>query len=50
MTKDDIENLKSAWVAAVRRSVKIGFDVIEIHNAQYVEFSLDWQSCSEHMP
>ncbi|KAL8639432.1 MAG: hypothetical protein Q9228_003538 [Teloschistes exilis] len=33
MTKDDIENLKSAWVAAVRRSVKIGFDVIEIHNA-----------------
>lgn len=36
MTKEDIEHLKSSWVAAVQRAVKIGFDVIEIHNAQYV--------------
>lgn len=36
MTKDDIEHLKTSWVAAVKRAVKIGFDVIEIHNAQYV--------------
>ena len=36
MSKDDIEQLKSSWVAAVQRAVKIGFDVIEIHNAQYV--------------
>ncbi|KAL8860599.1 MAG: hypothetical protein Q9178_002952 [Gyalolechia marmorata] len=33
MSKDDIEQLKSSWVAAVQRAVKIGFDVIEIHNA-----------------
>ncbi|KAL8647375.1 MAG: hypothetical protein Q9210_005599 [Variospora velana] len=33
MTKDDIESLKGSWVAAVQRAVKIGFDVIEIHNA-----------------
>ncbi len=34
MTKDDIASLKESWLAAVQRSVKIGFDVIEIHNAQ----------------
>ncbi|KAL8651127.1 MAG: hypothetical protein Q9226_004846 [Calogaya cf. arnoldii] len=33
MTKEDIEHLKNSWVAAVQRAVKIGFDVIEIHNA-----------------
>ncbi|TVY85412.1 NADPH dehydrogenase afvA [Lachnellula suecica] len=33
MTLDDIENLKTAWVAGVKRAVKAGFDVIEIHNA-----------------
>ena len=33
MTISDIEELKTAWAAAVRRSVKAGFDVIEIHNA-----------------
>ncbi|KAL8947396.1 MAG: hypothetical protein Q9222_006318 [Ikaeria aurantiellina] len=33
MTKHDIEHLKSSWVAAVKRSVDIGFDAIEIHNA-----------------
>ncbi|KAI4139367.1 MAG: hypothetical protein L6R39_006323 [Caloplaca ligustica] len=33
MSKDDIESLKRSWVAAVQRAVKIGFDVIEIHNA-----------------
>ncbi|KAL8868494.1 MAG: hypothetical protein Q9198_008159, partial [Flavoplaca austrocitrina] len=36
MTRDDIEHFKNAWVAAVQRAVTIGFDVIEIHNAQYV--------------
>ena len=36
MTKDDIKHLKNAWVAAVQRAVKVGFDAIEIHNAQYV--------------
>ncbi|MCJ1237415.1 hypothetical protein MMC14_005400 [Varicellaria rhodocarpa] len=33
MTKSDIENLKKAWVAATKRAVTAGFDVIEIHNA-----------------
>ncbi|KAL8904103.1 MAG: hypothetical protein Q9207_003494 [Kuettlingeria erythrocarpa] len=33
MTKDDIASLKESWVAAVQRAVKIGFDVIEVHNA-----------------
>ncbi|KAI4271786.1 MAG: hypothetical protein LQ337_005753 [Flavoplaca oasis] len=33
MTRDDIKHFKIAWVAAVQRAVKIGFDVIEIHNA-----------------
>jgi 2,4-dienoyl-CoA reductase-like NADH-dependent reductase (Old Yellow Enzyme family) len=30
---DDIEELKKAWGAALKRAVKAGFDVIEIHNA-----------------
>ncbi|KAK4693456.1 hypothetical protein P7C71_g3950, partial [Lecanoromycetidae sp. Uapishka_2] len=33
MTKDDIEGLKKAWVASVKRALVCGFDVIEIHNA-----------------
>jgi 2,4-dienoyl-CoA reductase-like NADH-dependent reductase (Old Yellow Enzyme family) len=33
MTLSDIEELKTAWVAAVHRAIKAGFDVIEIHNA-----------------
>jgi 2,4-dienoyl-CoA reductase-like NADH-dependent reductase (Old Yellow Enzyme family) len=33
MTLADIESFKKSWVAAVRRTVKAGFDVIEIHNA-----------------
>lgn len=33
MSLDDIETLKTAWVAAVKRAVRAGFDVIEIHNA-----------------
>ena len=33
MTDSDIAELKEAWVAAVKRAVKAGFDVIEIHNA-----------------
>ena len=34
LSRDDIENLKQAWVASVKRAVSAGFDVIEIHNAQ----------------
>ncbi|PGH17394.1 hypothetical protein AJ80_04850 [Polytolypa hystricis UAMH7299] len=33
MTKQDIEEFKEAWGAAVRRAVKAGVDFIEIHNA-----------------
>ncbi|SLM39941.1 fmn-linked oxidoreductase [Lasallia pustulata] len=33
MTKSDIENFKTAWVAALKRALTAGFDVIEIHNA-----------------
>lgn len=32
-TLEQIEDLKTAWIAAVRRALKAGFDVIEIHNA-----------------
>ena len=38
MTRSDIEDLKKAWLASVKRAVECGFDVIEIHNAQYVNF------------
>ena len=34
MTKEDIESLKKAWVASVKRALSAGFDVIETHNAQ----------------
>ena len=34
MTEDDIENVKKAFAASVKRAVACGFDVIEIHNAQ----------------
>ena len=33
MTKQDIEDLKTKWVAAVKRAVAAGADFIEIHNA-----------------
>ncbi|KAI9743013.1 MAG: hypothetical protein M1818_003308 [Claussenomyces sp. TS43310] len=33
MTLEDIEKLKQAWAASVKRAVTAGFDVIEIHNA-----------------
>ena len=33
MTKQDIEDLKRAWVAAVKRAVKAGADFVEIHGA-----------------
>lgn len=33
MTKRDIENFKTAWVASVKRALTAGFDMIEIHNA-----------------
>ncbi|EEQ92628.1 hypothetical protein RJZ56_007813 [Blastomyces dermatitidis] len=40
MTKQDIEEVKEAWGAAVRRAVKAGVDYIEIHNAHgYLLFS-----------
>ncbi|KAI9841888.1 MAG: hypothetical protein M1838_003359 [Thelocarpon superellum] len=33
MSKHDIAAFKTAWVAAVKRALAAGFDVIEIHNA-----------------
>ncbi|KAE8453297.1 hypothetical protein EG329_011364 [Mollisiaceae sp. DMI_Dod_QoI] len=33
MSERDIEELKKAWGEAVKRAVRAGFDVIEIHNA-----------------
>ncbi|KAJ5579545.1 uncharacterized protein N7459_005530 [Penicillium hispanicum] len=33
MTKADIQEVKDAWVAAVRRALAAGVDLIEIHNA-----------------
>lgn len=33
MSLQDIADLKDAWVAAIKRSLTCGFDVIEIHNA-----------------
>ena len=33
MTKNDIEDFKKAYLAAVKRALKAGFDLIEIHNA-----------------
>ncbi|KAL2858005.1 hypothetical protein BJY01DRAFT_201733, partial [Aspergillus pseudoustus] len=33
MTKQDIEDFKAAWVAAVKRALRAGVDFIEIHNA-----------------
>ena len=33
MTKADIEEFKTAWVAAVKRAVSAGADFVEIHNA-----------------
>ena len=32
VTKEQIEEIKEAFVASVKRAVKAGFDVIEIHN------------------
>lgn len=34
LSQQDIEDLKAAFVASVKRALKAGFDVIEIHNAQ----------------
>jgi 2,4-dienoyl-CoA reductase-like NADH-dependent reductase (Old Yellow Enzyme family) len=33
MTKQDIENVKAAFVASAKRALEAGFDAIEIHNA-----------------
>ena len=33
LSKADIEDLKKAWAAAVKRALECGFDTIEIHNA-----------------
>ena len=33
MLKDDIEEVKAAWVRAAQRSLQAGFDVLEIHGA-----------------
>lgn len=34
MSLKDIEDFKAAWKASVERALEIGFDAIEIHNAQ----------------
>ena len=34
MSTDDIENVKKAFLASVKRAIACGFDVIEIHCAQ----------------
>ncbi|KGO74156.1 Aldolase-type TIM barrel [Penicillium italicum] len=39
MTQDDIAELKTAWVAAVKRAMAAGCDFIEIHNAHGYLFS-----------
>jgi 2,4-dienoyl-CoA reductase-like NADH-dependent reductase (Old Yellow Enzyme family) len=36
MTLQDIEDFKAAFLAAVRRAVDCGFDIIEIHNGTHV--------------
>ncbi|KAF5870274.1 putative nadh-dependent flavin oxidoreductase protein [Botrytis fragariae] len=33
MTLEDIQEFKDAWAASVKRALRAGFDVIEIHNA-----------------
>ena len=33
MSKRNIEDLKKAWLASLKRAIACGFDVIEIHNA-----------------
>jgi len=33
LTLEEISKLKQAWVAAVERSLRVGFDVIEVHSA-----------------
>jgi 2,4-dienoyl-CoA reductase-like NADH-dependent reductase (Old Yellow Enzyme family) len=33
LTLSQIDDLKTAWVAAVKRALKAGFDAVEIHNA-----------------
>jgi 2,4-dienoyl-CoA reductase-like NADH-dependent reductase (Old Yellow Enzyme family) len=46
ITKDDIESFKQAWGASVQRALAAGFDVIEIHNAQYgLSLEADFISC-----
>lgn len=42
MTKQDITDLKTAWVAAIQRALRAGFDTIEIHNA-HVSESRSWR-------
>lgn len=33
MSLDDIESFKKSWVEGVKRAIRAGFDVLEIHNA-----------------
>ena len=33
MSLEDIEDFKKSWAAAVKRALKVGFDVMEVHNA-----------------
>jgi 2,4-dienoyl-CoA reductase-like NADH-dependent reductase (Old Yellow Enzyme family) len=35
VTLQQIEEIKTAWVASVKRAIAAGFDVIEIHNGEF---------------
>lgn len=48
MTKQDIQEVKDAWVAATKRAVAAGVDFIEIHNAHgYLLSSFLSPSCNQ---
>lgn len=42
MTKADIDEVKKGFVASVKRALKAGFDVIEIHNAYVLSNRYIW--------
>ena len=43
MTLEDIEKLKEAWAATVKRAIAVGFDVIEIHSG--MSLTLSYRRC-----
>ncbi|CDM30221.1 hypothetical protein DTO013E5_8583 [Penicillium roqueforti] len=48
MTQDDIAEVKTAWVAAVKRALAAGCDFIEIHNAHGYLLSSFLSASSNH--